>query len=76
MGQDSVRLFAMVGTAFALNGGITNTSTVPGVVLNYKWNIKIRQIDCKSNDPIVGKVFWFSLHLHKMIARFAFLQFY
>ena len=54
LGQDSVRLFAMVGTAYAATGGLTNTSTPLGVVVNYKWNIKIRQIDCKVNDPLQG----------------------
>jgi hypothetical protein len=54
VGQDSIRLFAMVGTGFATYGSLANTSSVPGLVLNYKWNIKIRQIDCKANDPLEG----------------------
>ena len=52
--EDTIRLFAMVGTGYAIYGNVTN-STVPGLVINYKWNIKIRQIDCKSNDPMEGK---------------------
>ena len=52
--EDTIRLFAMVGTGFVTYGTQTNTS-VSGLILNYKWNIKIRQIDCKANDPFEGK---------------------
>ena len=51
--EDTIRLFAMVGTGYVTYGTQTNTS-VSGLILNYKWNIKIRQIDCKANDPFEG----------------------
>jgi hypothetical protein len=53
--EDTIRLFAMVGTGYVTYGTQTNTS-VSGLILNYKWNIKIRQIDCKANDPFEGNV--------------------
>jgi hypothetical protein len=43
----------MVGVAF-INSA---TGVVAGQVLDYKWKIKIRQIDCKESDPLQGKIY-------------------
>ena len=51
-GQGLISLFATVGMAYAAS--LTNTSMAPGVIVNYKWNIKIQQINCKVDDPLQG----------------------
>lgn len=50
-GEDFIRVFSMVGVAFVNSA----TGVVAGQVLDYKWKIKIRQIDCKESDPLQGK---------------------
>ena len=50
-GEDTISLFAMVGTSNVVAGNAVT------LVANYTWNIKIEQIDCTKNNDLEGKVF-------------------
>jgi len=49
-GEDYIRIFTMVGVGFVSSGA----GVVSGQVMDYKWRIKIRQIDCKESDSLQG----------------------
>ena len=57
-GEDTVSLFAMVGSnAFWQFYAPFNLTLDPSFVDNYSWNIKIRQIDCSRQDSLKGNMY-------------------